>query len=368
VSIPAATSAPAVLDRTTPTRPGFFARIARNPACSWVILFLAIQCLVNLQGYDNANSRWATLLAMVEDHSFSIDQYHPYTIDWAKTPNGRYYSNKAPGPALLGYPLFWVMDKISTHGIKGRWLRDQQRLADQSKTMHILSVVTQAIPYALVVFLLVAALQRLGFSLRALHLTTLALLFGNTASLFMNIYFGHGMTAMFVLAMLLALHQNRLWLVGLFFGLATLCDYSAVLFLPPLLWAIWRLRGLSLPRIDRFILGGILPAALFAGYHIICFGSPFALPNKFQNPDFVDVPSHLPNLWGVLRLLPRPEVIFNLLWGPERGLLYTQPWVLLCVLLFPFLLWRKSGWIPNQRYFSKWMTILGVTGLVLCWG
>ena len=257
------------------------------------------------------------------------------------------------------------MDKISTRGAADCAGRDRRRLQDRSTVLHILSVATQAVPYGVIVLLFVAALQRRGFPARALHIVALALLFGNSGSLFMNTYFGHGMATMFVLAMLLALYRNAFLLIGLFFGLATLCEYSAALLLLPLLWAMGRRRRLSLSRIGRFLLGGVAPAVAFAAYHIRCFGGPSTLPNKFQNPAFVDVAKDAPNLWGVLHLLPRPDVVSALLWGQERGLLYTQPWVLLCLLLVPLLLWRRSGWVPRQRAFAKWTSGFAVLGLVL---
>ncbi len=122
-------------------RPGFFARVAANPAGDWVLLFLAIQCAVNLEGFTNTHSRWATLAAMTEDHSFRIDQYHQHTIDWAQTPDRHFYSNKAPGPALLGYPLFLLMDKISTRGAKNREERDQRRVEDRNVVLLVSLVV-----------------------------------------------------------------------------------------------------------------------------------------------------------------------------------------------------------------------------------
>jgi hypothetical protein len=349
-------------------KPGFFARVAANPARDWVLLFLAIQCLVNVDGNTNARSRWASMAALAEDHSFRIDNYHEQTIDWAQTPDGHYYSNKAPGPALLGYPLFLLMDKISTLGAKNREERDRKRLEDRSAVLHALSVATQAIPYGLIVLGLIAALGRMGLPVRALHVAALALLFGNTGSLFMNTYCGHGMATTFVVALLLAWHKNRPFLVGLFFGLATLCDYGAALLLLPLLWVLWRRSGTRLRRFGRFVLGGVMPAAVFAAYHQYCFGSPLSLPNKFQNPAFVDIANVVPNLWGVLRLVPRAEVVADLLWSTQRGLLFTQPWILLSLLIVPFLFWHKSGWLPERRAFVRWTSVFGAFGLILLLG
>ena len=363
VSVPATAAGPKVVSPAAKT--GLFASLVRNPARDWVLLFLAIQCLVNVDGFINTYSRWAAMAAMAEDHSLHIDNYYQHTIDWARTPDGHYYSNKAPGPAILGYPLFRLMDHFSIRGANTREERDRKRVEDRNIILHVLSVATQAVPYGLVVMLLVAALRPLRLPLSALHMTAVALLFGNTASLFMNTYFGHGMAAMFVLAMLLALHRGLPFRVGLFFGLAVLCDYGAALLGLPLLWALWHLRRWKVRVLSRFLLGGLVPGAVFVAYHRYCFGGLFSLPNKFQNPGFVDVPQHIPNLWGVLRLFPRASVVPNLLWSPERGLLYTQPWVLLCLLLLPFLLWRISGWTRAQRLFTKRTSGFAVVGLAL---
>lgn len=123
-------ASPTVATETVAVKQGWLTRLARNPARDWAILFLAIQCLVSVEGYTNAYSRWASLAAMVEDHSLHIDRYYQHTIDWARTPRGHYYSNKAPGPALLGYPLFWLMDRVSTRSATTREQRDRERASN----------------------------------------------------------------------------------------------------------------------------------------------------------------------------------------------------------------------------------------------
>jgi hypothetical protein len=140
--------------------------------------------------------------------------------------------------------------------------------------------------------------------------------------------------------------QRRLFLAGLLFGLDVLTDYGSALFLPVLglmivlsgadgLWA--RLR-----RLARFGLGGLGPFVVFVAYHAYCFGGPFTLPNKFQNPVFVEKGARA--LWGVIDFWPSWPVAKALLFGPGRGLGVSQPWVLVIVVLLALLVWARRLW------------------------
>ena len=80
-----------------------------------------------------------------------------------------------------------------------------------------------------------------------------------------------------------------------------------------------------LPRAKPAFLGVFLAALFLGWYHFHCFGSPWALPAQFQNPQFVEA--------GRSFDLPSPMIALSLLFGPRRGLLFTQPWVFI---LFPF--------------------------------
>jgi hypothetical protein len=321
--------------------------LAQSPGRAWVVLFLAIQVLLPIDGGTNTYSRWTTLVSMVEDKTVRIDNYHEHTIDWARTPDGHYYSNKAPGPMLLGLPVFKYLDGRITASAVDRSTRDFVRLKARTRVLQTLSVVTQAIPYAIVVLLFLRALQKRGVERPALDVAAVALLFGNTSSLFMNTYFGHGIAAMFVLVTLLSLYEKRYVQAGLWLGFATLCDYgAALLFLPAAIVVLWD-PGRRSARVGRFFLGGVIPGGAWAWYHHYCFGSVFALPNKFQNPQFVGVPSGTPHLWGVLRLIPDPHVLWELLFGSARGLLYTQGWVLVTLAAILCLM-VTAVW--NQRF------------------
>ena len=210
----------------------------RSPVRDWAWLFLAINIFSTFNAGANPAARWTMMVAMTEDHTVRIDKYYFHTCDWSRTPDGHYYSNKAPGPSLIGYLLFWSLDRADTAEIPTRASRDYTRTVMRDNNLHTLSTVTQVFPFIIVTLLLIKELQKLGAPLAALHVSAVALFFGNTASLFMNTYFGHSMAATFVLFTVLSVHRRWAFRTGLFFGLAVLCDYAAVLLILPLLIAL----------------------------------------------------------------------------------------------------------------------------------
>src|SRR5689334_21137992 len=56
----------------------------------------------------NQNSRLRVELVVVDKGTTAIDDYVSYTGDYAYY-NGRYYSDKAPGLALLGIPIYALL-------------------------------------------------------------------------------------------------------------------------------------------------------------------------------------------------------------------------------------------------------------------
>jgi hypothetical protein len=100
-----------------------------------------------------------------------------------------------------------------------------------------------------------------------------------------------------------------------------LSDYGAALLGIPLFLALaWENRG-RLGSVARSVfIGAIIPGTLWTWYHWTCFGSPFTTPMKFTNPGVVD-PGPL------FRVIGPANVWYELLLGPHRGILVTQPWV-----------------------------------------
>jgi hypothetical protein len=345
--------------------------LRRNPVTHWCVLFVVLAAALPLHG-NNANpyARFATLAALAEDHSLAMDAYRDSTCDWARTPDGRYYSNKAPGPTLLAAPIYLAIDQVAVDHAQDRPARDRQRLAMRDGVLDVLALLLQAIPFALVVLVAAQRLVTLGASRAAVELAALAMLFGNTAALLMNMFYGHGMAALFTLMLVLALIDGKMTLTGLLFGLNVLTDYGSALLLPVvvaiLVWQARRGRRSVWGGLARFALGGLGPLLVFAAYHTHCFGGPLTLPNKYQNPIFVQ--PGLRAAWGVIDFLPSARWIDELLLGGKRGLLVTQPWVLLFPVLLAVHLLSKQ-----RRGVQRWPTagILAAFGLgglfVLFW-
>lgn len=274
--------------------------------------------------------------AMVEQSSFQIDAYKHWTVDWAQKPGGASYSNKAPGPMFIGFPLFFVIEKLTKNGRKEKFDSKGHRINYVSSGPRVvMSLFLQLIPFALIGFLLMKKIAMGEASVAQMNFTSLAFFFGTTISLLLNVYFGHGMTAIFLLLIFYGIVGEKPSLVGLGFGLALLSEYTTALVLPFVLAAMVLKYRKNFKWIPWFLIGGIVPGILWAWYHLATTGSLFQIPAQFQNPGFETVKHVKGNFAGMFLPIPSLSSLYELLLGPIRGLLFTQPCCFLfCRLLF----------------------------------
>ena len=357
----------------------------------WILLFIFLNIKFHEDGDVNALSRYAAMRAMTMENTFIIDNVK-WSMDWSQAPNGHYYSNKAPGPMLLGYPVMWVIDHLKLLTEEGfeKNYKYKQTIGYEHKVL--LPLIYQILPLCFLIFMIARYLKSIDVSDIAITFMVMAILFGNTSSLLMTTWFGHGLATCLLLAMLLSVFHKRWKLCGLFLGLATLSDYGAGLVIPGLALYLILSKELQPKVIFDILIGGILPGVLWIWYHWTNFGGPFSLPNMYQNPKFGG-----DSLSRQFHLIPIPYFMFVLLFGDERGLLYTQPWVLIILAIGLYVLFSKkksfisirphmvliiptfflllimnaafTGWhggsTPGPRYLSISLPLLGVlTALV----
>lgn len=323
-----------------------------------LFLYLAII----FQTPSNSASRLMTMAAMTEYHSFEVTPYiHPveWMHDWSRTPDGKYYSNKAPGPMLIGFPVYWLTDKLINPGTDTA-SRNDFRYRQQWIYMMVLAFTLQIIPLLLLILWIEKTYLRDRFTALEKNILVTMILLGNTASFFYTNWGGHGLVATLTLGCGIALYRGSYALLGLLFGASLLSDYGNAMLVLPLLAGIFiRTSGrATVSALVKLALGGVLPGILWIIYHQICFGGPLTIANQFQNPLFVDMTHVKHNIWGIFAPIPSFDVLLELFFGDRRGLLKTQPWILI------FLTWLSLYWSSHAIEKNKRsVLVFALTGL-----
>jgi hypothetical protein len=128
------------------------------------------------------------------------------------------------------------------------------------------------------------------------------------------------------------------WLLvaGLLIGFGIMCNYlvtvCAILYSAYALWVL-RPRG----SVVWLWLGAVLPVALLAWYHQVCFGSVLAISTAGQGSMFVSK-----GLWLGQFGVPQIEILGKILFSEYRGLFFTSPVLLLAALAWGRMAWRKQ--------------------------
>ncbi|HKF86047.1 MAG TPA: hypothetical protein VKB30_09705, partial [Candidatus Limnocylindrales bacterium] len=332
-------------------------------------LFLALALLLAYglfiqQPAWNEYSRFDLVRAVVEEARTTIDSFHENTGDKA-FKDGHYYSDKAPGTAILGIPVYATFRAVSA--VTGDPSPDQvDGVAAVAWAISGLSTV------ALVV-LLVRFLIPLTGEAWALFMG-IALGVGSIAFPFATMLFGHALSAATLFAAFWLLHRWRRtagrWepvAAGFLAGWAVLTEIPVGLGVAVLAgYALWLGRGVAL----RFLIGGLPVALLLGGYNWLVFGSPVSLGYQYATL-FGEQ-----NAQGIVSIVwPSWTVFADLLLNP-RGLLSLAPWftlaplgllaardrsarpeVIVCaVMCVAFLTYNSGalnpfgGWTPGPRY------------------
>ncbi len=267
----------------------------------------------------NETTRWALAGAAVEEGALEVSRtarlLGPRMEDVAEV-DGRLYSNKAPGVALVALPGYLAARPFAGPPSPSslRPSLNAMRLAGAT-----LPVLLLALPFARLapeegrtraLFALLFATPLLAYALLLFsHALVAASLFGAWAALF-----GPAPESS---------RRRRDLAAGALLGLAVLSEYpAAVPSLALATVAAWRAPR----RLGALVLGGLPFAALLGAYNAACFGSPFRLSSGLEkDAAFRELASR--GLFGVG--LPDPAILFRLLFDPSKGLLVFTPLLLL---------------------------------------
>jgi hypothetical protein len=355
-------------------------------AVSWrqsILLFVAILacCAYFFPRWAdwNQNSRFDLVLAIVDDHALTIDKYVVNTGDYAYV-DGHYYSDKAPGLAFLGAPIYAAFRALVpatvVTGLRGAvthnpalsaTLRDPEAepQVDSSYFFLALALTTLlvvAVPSAAlgVVFFFMAG--RFGLSTRQSLAVTVLYVLATSAFPYANAFMGHQTSAVLLFtafALLFAIRRaalDRLWIVavGFLLGFAAITEYPTVLISAVL--GLYALLTLARPRdtLIRLAVGATPPLLMLAAYDYAAFGT--LLPVGYGHSSlWADV--H--NVGFLSLTYPRPDALWGITFGAHRGLFFLSPFLLFAI---PGYVWL---WRERERRAEFWVFLLAPISFLL---
>ena len=334
-----------------------------SPVFPWALLFVAAGLMFPQRGGDNTGARLATMRSITEAHTLTMDKYLDWSDDWSLSPNGHYYSDKAPGSALLGLPVFAITDlptlALTEATDTGR------HPAPHNPSYLFLVFWMQLLPFALLICLIANDLTEEGAPALAVQFFAVAALFGNTAAIYMFPYSGHALAAWLFLASFYSWRKDSMYWAGLFLGGAVLTDYATIMTLPFFFLATL-LRFKKARPFAQALVGTLPMLALWCWYHTVTFGSPVAMAAGYANPanQIYDPNNHHTGPRSLFALVPYPIAIFKLLFGPERGLLFTQAWILA---LLPSIAWTRKFRMEFLLAVGAYAGVFFLNSSVLVW-
>jgi hypothetical protein len=327
--------------------------------CLFLLLLLCYTYTLPRWADPNQNSRLDLVIAIVDDGTFQIDDYVENTVDYAKVGK-HYYSDKAPGAAFVGIPVYIVlkgflalpvMDRIMVRLADNEALKATLRKGGTGLLEHkvcfavaqvALTLVTSALPTALIGVWMYCLLAR--FTARHWPRILVVLGYGlfTPAFAYAGELYGHQLSAACLFAAfylasvrMKPLSTQSLLAIGLLLGYSVVTEYPAVLIAGILfLYTVYRLADKR--RVGWVVLSGGLVAAGLLAYNTAVFGSPLEL--GYSHSELWTEQHHT----GLMSLTwPHWEAVWGITFSPFRGLFVLSPLLLLVV---PgFILWYRSG-------------------------
>lgn len=279
----------------------------------------------------NQNSRFDLVRALVEQRTLRIDAYHENTED--KTfVGGHYYSDKAPGLALLAVPVVEATEPILR--VVGVDPASPSGLVALSYSTTVFGV---AFPMAAVCGCLFLIALRLGSTPGGSAFAAIGMGLATPMWAYATLFWGHALAAAcLVFAFTIAVippgnssgRRDALWglAIGLVAGWATVTEYPAAPASALLgVLALAQVWGKGWPRRLHvalgIVIGAVACALVLMVYQYLAFGS--ALHASYSYYPEGAFPWMKRGYMGLT--YPRADVMLKLLFGCRRGLLFVAP-------------------------------------------
>ena len=298
----------------------------------------------------NNATRMFAAISLVEDHDATIDDYAALTIDKAEF-GGHTYMDKAPGMTLMAVPVV-----AATNWLTGTDARQERILIPalgaerlMRPRVRLAAALTSALLTAVAATMLFGMTATLTGSLGAGLFASLGYAFGTPIWGWSTTIFGHAAAAALLLIATISIWRGTrerpdaaaALVAGLAIGWAIVVEYQAALTGFAIgLWALWRLwRHPPAARWRPMLLasaGGIVALVPLAIYNLIAFGTLF----KLGYEGVVGFDGMHQGLFGLT--YPKPDVVGQILWGADKGLIWVAPILLVAPIGLALLIRRRE--------------------------
>ncbi|MGF1507131.1 MAG: hypothetical protein ACFB51_18675 [Anaerolineae bacterium] len=305
-----------------------------------LLLFVAVASVyfATVTGVTSSNdgSHYALTRAIADGRGWEISPYLDFTEDQDyATRDGRYFSDRPPGTALIAAPLYALGTFLPDP------LVDVPSKHDPGNAQMLYAVMLAPLAMAGAVTLFYGVVRRaFGISRWAALLGALAFAFGTIAWKYGSVLYSHALAALVIWgAVALILHMEETGPtpggalgLGLLLGCAPLTEYTSGLF--TLIGGVYavltfrsRVDGWLVPAL--FVLGGLIPAELLAAYNTVNFGGPLQISRFYADTTLWPENEDL----GATFSTPIPQGLLGLLvYGSEnQGIFLLSPVTLLAL-------------------------------------
>jgi 4-amino-4-deoxy-L-arabinose transferase-like glycosyltransferase len=284
----------------------------------------------------NNATRLFAAVQLVEKGEATIDPYQTMTIDKAEFGE-HYYLDKAPGMTLMAMPVVWLADKATgtTADLYAKTFDDPGLDAFIKLRFRLAVALTVATLTAFAAVLLFDLATGITGSPQAGLITALGYALATPVWGWSTTMFGHAPVGALLLIATWAIWRGTSgarelgrWrypvMAGAALGWGLVIEYPIVFSaLPICLWVVWRTRTVSWPvRVRLFGLAaaaGLVALVPLVLYNEIAFGVPF----KIGYEGVVGFNGMNQGLFGLT--YPKIDVLWQLVVGPARGLLWVAP-------------------------------------------
>ncbi|MBL8092752.1 MAG: hypothetical protein JNL73_01195 [Anaerolineales bacterium] len=357
-----------------------FSSDQRIAALLFVLLSVAYAYVFPRWADPNQDSRLKMVVALVDDGTFQIDKYLGTTVDYARVGD-HYYSDKAPGVAFLGVPVYWTLRQLPIFDALSERLASSSAFqgtlreggggvsADRVRfavAQVAIALVVGALPTALLAALIFLWLSRVTPAVGPRLVVALAYALLTPAFAYANTMYGHQLAGLLLFGSFfwLSTSQRLSWpalaAIGGLLAYTVVTEYPMALVVGVLYvyaaWKLWRAGRLA----------GLIPltavAAVIAlawmSYNNAIFGGPLNLGYSYSEQW---VKQHETGFMSLT--LPRGEALWGITFGVFRGLFVLAPWLLLSL---PGLgLWWASERRPGAGRVEWGVVVAAVVLIVL---